>query len=255
MNQGQAPAITLSKLSISYEQHLLFNQFDLRLQAGKWTCLLGPSGIGKTSILRFIAGLQYSKNTMCSGDIITSDNQPLVGRLTYMTQHDSLLPWLNIIDNVLLGFNLRNEKITAILEQKAIALLEQAGLKKIANMKPNHLSQGMRQRVALVRSLIEGRKVVLMDEPFSALDVITKIKLQNLAASLLMNCTVLLVTHDPLEALRLGHRIYIMNGSPAKISDIIEPQGVVPRDSADINLLKQQADLLQLLTRNAEDSL
>jgi len=105
----------------------------------------------------------------------------------------------------------------------------------------------MRQRVALARTLFEDRPIILMDEPFSSLDVITRLKLQNLAAKLLAKRTVLLVTHDPLEALRLGDCIYTMTGSPVKISDPIKPQGTAPRDPTEVHLLEQQAKLLQLL--------
>jgi putative hydroxymethylpyrimidine transport system ATP-binding protein len=247
MSQNLTPAVTVSKLHIRYKHHWLFDQFDFCLPANQWTCLLGPSGIGKTSLLRFIAGLQYEEHTECSGHITASDGQPLNGRLIYMTQQDSLLPWLNILDNVLLGFYLRNEKITIPLKQRANLLLTEVGLKHVNKMKPEQLSCGMRQRVVLVRSLIEDRKVVLMDEPFSALDTITRFKLQDLAASLLINRTVLLVTHDPLEALRLGHQVYIISGSPAKISHMVSSRKTVPCDVSDENLLKAQAELIKVL--------
>jgi putative hydroxymethylpyrimidine transport system ATP-binding protein len=250
MKQNQPPAITISKLHIRYQQHWLFDQLNFHLPAQKWTCLLGPSGVGKTTLLRFVAALRYEKDTECFGEITTSDNQPLHHRITYMAQQDLLLPWLSVLDNVLIGFYLRNEKITTQLKQTALDLLEKVGLKNVSQLKPQKLSTGMRQRVALVRTLCENRPVILMDEPFSSLDVITKLKLQNLFSELLTNRTVLLVTHDPLEALRLGDYIYTMSGSPVKISDPIEPKGFAPRDPGDLNLLKQQAKLLQLLGVN-----
>ncbi len=253
MNQNQPPALTIAKLHVRYRQHWLFDQLDFHLPAQKWTCLLGPSGVGKTTLLRFIAGLEYAKDTECFGSITTSDNQPLSNRITYMAQQDLLMPWLNVLDNVLIGAHLRNEKTTPQLKQTAIDLLENAGLKNIIQLKPQQLSGGMRQRVALVRTLFENRPIILMDEPFSSLDVITRLKLQNLASKLLINRTVLLVTHDPLEALRLGDYIYTMAGSPVKISVPIEPIGSAPRDPTDITLLQQHAKLMQLLAENSEE--
>ncbi len=250
MKQNQSPAITISKLCLRYQQHQLFADLDFHLPAEQWTCLLGPSGIGKTTLLRFITGLKYAKDTECTGNIVASDTLPLSHRITYMAQQDLLMPWLNVLDNVLIGAHLRGKKITIQSKQSAIDLLENSGLKNIINLKPKQLSSGMRQRVALVRTLFEDRPIILMDEPFSSLDVITRLKLQNLAARLLAKRTVLLVTHDPLEALRLGDYIYIMAGSPVKISDPIKPQGIAPRDPTDLALLEQQAKLLQLFTTN-----
>lgn len=255
MNKNQPPAITITKLCVRYQQLHLFDNLEFYLPAQKWTCLLGPSGVGKTTLLRFIAALPYDKNTECFGSISASDNLPLNHRITYMAQQDLLMPWLNALDNVLIGTHLRGETITPQLKQKAIDLLENAGLKNITELKPKQLSGGMRQRVALARTLFEDRPIILMDEPFSSLDVITRLKLQNLAAKLLANRTVLLVTHDPLEALRLGDFIYTMTGSPVKIGGPIKPKGITPRNPTNVNLLEQQAKLLQLLTENSAEFL
>jgi putative hydroxymethylpyrimidine transport system ATP-binding protein len=106
----------------------------------------------------------------------------------------------------------------------------------------------MRQRAALARTLVEDRPVVLMDEPFSAVDAITRLALQGLAAELLAGRTVLLVTHDPLEALRLGHRIHVMAGQPATLGPAIEPPGAPLRDPTDPALLPLQRELLRQLS-------
>lgn len=249
MEKKSSPAIDILNLCINYQHIILFDNLEFHLPAQKWTCLLGPSGIGKTTMLRFIAHLKYGKHTDCSGNITASDNKPLNNRIAYMAQQDCLMPWLNILDNVLIGTHLRNEKITPQLKQKAIQLLENVGLKNIINLKPEKLSAGMKQRVALVRTLLEDRPIVLLDEPFAAVDIITKFKLHDLAIQLLANRTVLLVTHDPLEALRLGDYIYTITGNPAKLSAPIIPENKAPRDPTEINLLKQQAQLLQLLAR------
>ncbi|HJO88014.1 MAG TPA: ATP-binding cassette domain-containing protein, partial [Rhodospirillales bacterium] len=113
---------------------------------------------------------------------------------------------------------------------------------------PTKLSGGMRQRTALARTLMEDRPVVLMDEPFSALDAITRIRLQDMAAELLNDRTVLLVTHDPLEALRLGDRIHVLAGRPVTLDEPLIPVGVRPRDLHDPAVLAGQADLLERLS-------
>jgi putative hydroxymethylpyrimidine transport system ATP-binding protein len=218
----------------------LFDGLDVRLGGGEWTCLLGPSGVGKTSLLRLIAGLGAD----VGGQVTCGDGAPLAGRAAYMAQQDLLLPWLSVVDNVLLGFRLRG---AAGDPARARRLLRRVGLGGQANDLPRTLSGGMRQRAALARTLIEDRPVVLMDEPFSALDAITRFELQALAARLLAGRTVLLVTHDPLEALRLGHRIHVMYGRPARLDTALTPAGVPPRQVTDPALLALQAELLTRL--------
>jgi putative hydroxymethylpyrimidine transport system ATP-binding protein len=216
------------------------------LPGGSWTCLLGPSGVGKTSLLRLIAGLEQ-------GARVTADGKGLQGQVALMAQQDLLLPWLNVRNNVLLGHRLRgaSRQDLAALAAEADALLERVGLAGKALAEPRTLSGGMRQRVALARTLMERRPIVLMDEPFSALDAITRHRLQDLAAELLTGRTVLLVTHHPLEALRLGHRIWVMAGRPATLQGPIIPSGPAPRDPADPDLLKLQAELMHELMKSA----
>jgi putative hydroxymethylpyrimidine transport system ATP-binding protein len=172
----------------------------------------------------------------------------LSGRVSYMAQADSLMPWLSVLDNVLIGYRLRGEH-TALLREQAMSLLAKVGLAKVALLRPDALSGGMRQRAALARTLLEDRPIVLMDEPFSALDAITRLQLQELAAELLVGRTVLLVTHDPLEALRLGHVVYVMAGLPAQLQLALSLPGSLPRDPTAPNLLTHHAELLHQLRR------
>ncbi|NNM56764.1 ATP-binding cassette domain-containing protein, partial [Acidocella sp.] len=113
------------------------------------------------------------------------------------------------------------------------------------------LSGGMRQRVALARTLYEDRPIVLMDEPFSALDSITRLRIQNLAAELLAGRTVLLITHDPLEACRLGHALFVLSGAPARLGAPLHVPGPPPRAADDIALLQTQGALMRTLTEAA----
>jgi len=246
--QPPIPAIGLSVRGarLAWHEHVLFDGIDLDLRAGRWTCLLGPSGIGKSMLLRLILGLDGIENH--SETITCSDSLPLDGRVAFMAQRDFLFPWLSVIDNVLVGRRIRNENpSSAEAREKALGLLDATGLADVAHAMPDTLSGGMRQRAAIARTLMEDRPVVLMDEPFSALDAITKIKLQGLAAKLLSGRTVLLVTHDPLEALRLGHSIHVMKGRPAVLGDAIEPKRLPPRSVDDHDVLEHQGELLRQL--------
>ena len=220
-------AVRLRAARLVYGGLVLFDGLDLELVGGGFTCLLGPSGIGKSSLLRLLAGLT---SPGVSGELCGGDGLPLDGRVAYMAQQDLLLPWLNVLDNVTLGNRLRGE---AVDRSRALELLARVGLAGDALARPDVLSGGMRQRAALARTLMEDRPVVLMDEPFSGLDALTRLRLQTLAAELLAGRTVLLVTHDPLEALRLGDRVLIMNGRPATLSALPDLPGAPPREPGD----------------------
>lgn len=236
-----APGIQVNALSLRYGTRTLFNNLNFTLEGGKWFSLLGASGCGKTSLLRIIAGLAAAS----SGTVTACDGKPLNSRLTWMGQQDLLYPWLTISDNVALGARLRGEKID---RTRVAALLAQVGLTDCADARPAALSGGMRQRAALARTLYEDREVVLMDEPFSALDAITRTRIQTLAATLLADRTVLLVTHDPLEACRLSHRLLVLSPPPGGIDDSHRLSGLPPRQPDDPALLDSQARLLRQLT-------
>ena len=221
-----APHIGIAHLGFGYSDPPLFDDFSFSIAAGAWTCLLGPSGCGKSTLLRLISG---SLTRAASGRIEFDGRVRRRGQASWMAQKDLLLPWLSVLNNVLLGVRLRGTLHDGH-RQRALALLQTVGLADYGQALPAALSGGMRQRVALLRTLMEQRPVILMDEPFSALDALTRLKLQNLAAELVNGATVLLVTHDPWEALRLGHRIHIIKGRPARLSRAVVPPGSPPRD-------------------------
>lgn len=240
-----APSVYVRDVCLEFGGARLFDRLNFVLEGGFWTCLLGASGIGKTSLLRLIAGLAARD---MQGHIEASDGRLLAGRVAYMAQQDLLLPWLSVGDNVALGDRLRGTASRAT-RKRADELLERVGLGRHASQLPATLSGGMRQRAALARTLMEDRPVILMDEPFSGLDAITRLRVQDMAAELLAGRTVLLVSHDPLEALRLGHRVHVMTGRPARLGPALEPAGPPARDVTNPDLLAHQGDLLAQLAR------
>ncbi len=230
--------------AVYYGGHCIFENLVFDLLASRWTCLLGPSGVGKSTLLQLLAGLAPAARFV--GQIEAGDGRGLSGRISYMAQSDLLFPWLDIRQNVMLGQRLRAQKLDG---ERACELIEQVGLHSHTNKRPHQLSGGMRQRVALARTLMEDTPVVLLDEPFSALDARTRAEMQELAFEVLDGKTVLLVTHDPAEAVRLSHHLYLMSSSG--IEDRTESGSVPIRAVDDSATLKAQAQLL-LALRNSE---
>lgn len=239
-----APSIIIHGLSLHFGDGRLFDELCLDLPGGQLTALLGASGIGKTSLLRVVAGLLLP----LTGQIAAGDGRRLADRIAYMGQQDLLLPWLTVAANVTVGAALRGERPD---HGRAFRLLDQVGLGANARAMPATLSGGMRQRVALARTLYENRPVVLMDEPFSALDAVTRAHMQTLAADLLHGRTVLLITHDPLEACRLAQRVLVMSGFPASLSEPLMLDGPTPRAVDDPDMLRTQGALLRVLLGGA----
>ncbi|MGR3494060.1 ABC transporter ATP-binding protein [Citreimonas sp.] len=234
-----APALRLSG-SATIGGVPIFGPLTLDAPAGEWTCLLGPSGVGKSTLLRLLGGI--GDEVAFDGIAAADDGAPLDGRIALMAQGDLLMPWLDAIGNVTLGARLRGD---AGRRDRARALLERVGLGAHADKRPHALSGGQRQRVALARTLMEDRPVVLLDEPFSALDARARAQMQDLAAELLAGRTVVHVTHDAAEAARLGHHVLLM--TRAGITAEAPPQMPTPRPFDAPDTLAFQGRLLRLL--------
>ncbi len=221
----QSAAVHLQGITLKFNDAPLFDDFSLAFAAGRCTCLLGRSGCGKSTLLGIISG---NRSLSYTGQVYFQPETDS-GMISWMAQSDLLLPWLKVIDNVLLGAKLRFA-ITPELRQQARELLREAGLVDYENALPDELSGGMRQRVALLRTLMEERPVMIMDEPFSALDALTRMKLQDLTSRLVKGKTLIMVTHDPLEALKMADRIVVLGQRPTKVLAEFNLDGGVPRD-------------------------
>jgi len=200
----------------------IFGPVSIDAPPGEWTCLLGPSGVGKSTILRLLAGL--GEEVAFDGEVAAGDGKPLGRRVALMAQADLLMPWLDVTANVTLGARLRG---MAPQRGHAREVLGRVGLADHAAKRPHALSGGQRQRAALARTLMEDRPVVLLDEPFSALDARSRALMQDLAAEVLAGRTVLHVTHDAAEAARLGHNVLLMTAGG--VSCVTPPAAPTPR--------------------------
>ncbi|PSV99918.1 ABC transporter ATP-binding protein [Photobacterium iliopiscarium] len=227
--------ITITNGSLRYhstkndqQNNAVIENLNLTIAANKWTCLVGKSGCGKSTLIKFLAGL-LNESTQWQGQLRISDNQPLIGRVAYMAQQDLLLPWLTVLDNVCISSKFGHHDSIPNLKQRAMTLLEHVGLADKHQLLPQQLSGGMRQRVALARTLLQDQPIVLMDEPFSALDAVTRYRLQDLFVKLLKHKTVVLITHDPQEAIRLSDQLYILQGEPAFATALSLPASLPPR--------------------------
>lgn len=209
-------AVEICDLHLHYGNQTLFDGFHFALPKGQWTALLGASGIGKSTLLRAIAGLE--QRAITSGEIYVKSR-----KLAWLAQQDSLFPWLSVVDNVQLEVHLHGNK-TAETEQQALQLLAAVGLAEHCHKACYQLSGGQRQRVALARCLMQQADLILMDEPFSALDAVTRLQLHQLAQRLLADKTVLLITHDPQEAIFLADQILVLQSQPARLSPPIYPK-------------------------------
>jgi NitT/TauT family transport system ATP-binding protein len=193
----------------------------LSIPQGRFVSLIGPSGCGKSTLFNIIAGLQEPSGGRVVIDGV--DATGTIGRVGYMLQKDLLLPWRTVLDNTILGMEIQGVPL-AEARERALPLLRRYGLSGFEHLYPNALSGGMRQRAALLRTLLFDTDVILLDEPFGALDAQTKLQMQEWLLQLWSDVqkTVVFVTHDVDEAIYLSDEIHVMATRPGRIVDTID---------------------------------
>ncbi|MCK9908169.1 ABC transporter ATP-binding protein [Microbacteriaceae bacterium K1510] len=205
---------------------------DLTIRPGEFLTLLGPSGCGKSTLLKMIAGLGGPSTGMIDWPQSSYDALGEPERLLgYVFQEPTLLPWCSVFENVYLPLKLAGQRKEAVRE-RIMAVLAQVGLARFAQAYPRELSGGMKMRVSIARALVTSPKILLMDEPFAALDEITRTKLNNDLLKLFakQNLTVIFVTHSVYESVYLSSRIVIMSARPGRVSSEIAIDMPYPRD-------------------------
>lgn len=210
--------LTIKKLSKIYHTNKseipAIKDLNLNIKEGEFVAIVGPSGCGKTTLLSILCSLEEKSQ----GEIIYTQGKQKMG---YMLQNDTLFPWLNILDNTLLGLKIE-KNITKENIQKVTRLLETYGLKDFIKKYPNNLSGGMRQRVALIRTLATNPDILLLDEPFSALDYQTRLAVSDDVWKIIKKekKTTIIITHDIAEAISMADRIIVLTNRPAKVKSI-----------------------------------
>ncbi len=246
-------AIAFEKVGLSLGGERIYDHVDFAVGAGEFVCLLGPSGCGKSTALRIIGDLLRPD----SGRVLVGGRAPAEGwsEIAFVFQSPRLAPWRSVLANVLLGVELRFGRADARRRAgRATELLAMVGLADAASKYPLMLSGGERQRVAIARALAVDPAIILMDEPFSALDPNTRRRLRAEIERIWQGTgkTIVFVTHDIDEALTLADRIVLMSNKPTRVLETITVGAARPRDLKADSALRAARDRLQDLFRSLE---
>lgn len=217
-----AATVTVDGVGKAYDDTVVFQDVDLEVAPGEFVCILGPSGCGKTTLLHLMAGLDEP-----TSGTVRFDGEPVDGpdhRRGVVFQDPLLYPWLSVRENIGFGPDIRGE---AADEDRIDDLIAMIGLEEFEHASPSELSGGMKQRVSLARTLANDPELLLLDEPFSALDAITKMELQDELHRIIetLGLTAAFVTHDIEEAVYLGDRVAVLSERPSEIVGVVDADG------------------------------
>ncbi len=238
------PLLDIRDLSCRLGTVDVLDGISLQLHAGEFVSILGPSGAGKSTLFRILTGsVAKTGGSVCmNGKALVSETRPFA----FMPQRDALMPWRRLLANAALGL-----EIAGMSRRDASAeitpLLAEFGLEGFGRSWPHELSGGMRQRVALLRTVVQQRPILLLDEPFGALDALTRLKMQRFLEALCRRrgLSVILITHDVREAVLLSDRIYVFSARPAHI--VLETRVDLPRPRTEPG--RQQTDVITIENR------
>ncbi|HEX2689509.1 MAG TPA: ABC transporter ATP-binding protein [Kofleriaceae bacterium] len=237
-------AIEATHVVKRFARATILEDMSLAVRPSEIACLIGPSGCGKSTLLRILSGLErdHAGRVVIDGREVTGPSRA-VG---FMFQEPRLLPWLTVHDNIVLGLPRAKRRDGSTL---VATLLAQVHLEGSERALPRQLSGGMAQRVALARALATEPSVLLLDEPFSAVDALTRMSLQELVLAIWQRTriTMLLVTHDLDEALYLSDRVFVMSGRPATLTEVIDVDLARPRDRRDPEIARRRVQLMDAL--------
>jgi len=229
--------LILKDINHTFGTNHVLAQVNLEVEEGEFVTILGPSGSGKSTIFNIIGGLLVPD----TGEVLLEGRNLVghTGHVSYMPQTPSLMPWRTVADNIALGSEIKGD--TA---ERLDGLLERSGFDNIRHHYPDSLSGGMKQRVSFLRALNTKGELMLLDEPFSALDEITRYDMQTWLKEILAkeNRTVLMITHSIEEAIKLSDRIVVLEGKPAKINHVMDVSNVREQE-----ILTLKTRLLEML--------
>lgn len=250
MSQG----VDVQELSVHFDDRLILDRLSLRVDPGQFITLIGPSGSGKSTLFGVLTG-----TVAPTAGQVTVAGEPIVGRqvdrmrrpFAYMPQQDALMPWRRLLDNLTLGLEMQGVRRRAARD-RVRPLLAPFGLAGFERAYPWELSGGMRQRAALLRTIVQQRAVLLLDEPFGALDALTRLEMQQWLERVWDDhrWTVLLITHDIREAVLLSDQVFVLSARPARVIGSVAIDLHRPRSLdmlADPQFVALESRLLSLL--------
>jgi len=236
-------ALEVLNVSKSFNELKVLDGISFKVKGNSFACIIGESGCGKTTLLRIISGLERADD----GEVLFNGKTVKINDVGFVFQDDRLLHWRTTLKNIAFGLEIRNDEKAL---EKAKEVLKLVGLEEFENYYPNQLSGGMRQRVGIARALAINPKILLMDEPFAALDAQTRNRMQ---AELLEiwnkeKKTVLFVTHNIDEAVYLADKIIVLSKRPARVVEEIEVDLKRPRDRTSLEFVGIRKRILELLS-------